>query len=116
MKVHGDVKPTSLFTIEKMPKNKGFCLVRFFENAKAIDNGWEYNEYHLEIRDIENLADYVENNYSKLFEQAKANEPVDEIADLKDEVERLTDENTVLVEYLATLDEALIQMYEMMAE
>lgn len=116
MKVHGDNKPASLFTIEKMPKHKGFCLVRFFNNAKEADNGWQYDEYHLELEDTGDLATYVESNYNGLFEQAKAMEPIDEVADLKEEIERLTKENTALEEYIATIDDALIQMYEMMAE
>lgn len=107
MKVHGNNKPSSLFTIEKQPKHKGFCLVRFFENAKRIDETtWEYNEYHLELRDTDNLAAEIESDYKELFEQAKASEPVDEVANIKEEVKLLMEANAALEDALCEMDAA----------
>lgn len=116
MKVQG-AKPISLFIIEKQPNHDGFCLVRFFENAKELsDSLWEYDEYHLELRNTGNLAVDIENNFENYLQAAKDAEPVDEVANLKEEVAILTEDNTTLNEYIASLDEALIQMFEMMAE
>lgn len=82
MRVRGDVQPSNAFTLEEQPKKPGFCLVRFFENAKEFSekkegltvSGWEYDEYHLELADTGSLDEDVLNNYDALLEQAKANE------------------------------------------
>ena len=56
MRVRGDNAPSNAFTLEEQPKNPGFFLVRFYENAQEFSEtrdgltitGWEYDEYHLE--------------------------------------------------------------------
>ena len=125
MKIIGDIKPSYKYTIEVHPNKRGYFLIRFFENIKEhtetnskgeLRSGYTYDEYHLVLYGNGNIEEEVANNYAEFFKQAKAHEPVDEVADLKEEVNRLTEENTAMEEYIATLDEALIQMYEMMAE
>lgn len=82
MRVRGDVQPSNAFTVEEQPKKPGFCLVRFFENAREFSeeqgeltvSGWEYDEYHLELADTGSLEEDVLNNYDALLEQAKAAE------------------------------------------
>lgn len=113
MKVRGDIKPSAAFSIEKQPKHPGYCLVRFYENAKQytekIDGkthtGWEYNEYHLELFNTGNLAADVANNLANFLQQAKDLEPKDEIGDLKNEVANLETQ-------LAESDEVCLQLYE----
>ena len=86
MRVRGDVQPSNAFTLEAQPKKPGFCLVRFFENAKEFSekkegltvSGWEYDEYHLELADTGSLDEDVLNNYDALLEQAKAAEAENE--------------------------------------
>ncbi len=86
MRVRGDVQPSNAFTLEEQPKKPGFCLVRFFENAKEFSekkegltvSGWEYDEYHLELADTGSLDEDVLNNYDALLEQAKAAEAENE--------------------------------------
>lgn len=74
MKVHGDNKPAT-FTVEKQPKHPGYCLVRFYENAEPFEqegySGWKYDEYHLELADRPDLAEYVQNHYNELLQKAK---------------------------------------------
>ena len=81
MRVRGDVQPSNAFTLEEQPKKPGFCLVRFFENAKEFSekkegltvSGWEY-----ELADTGSLDEDVLNNYDALLEQAKAAEAENE--------------------------------------
>ena len=74
MIVHGDNKPAT-FSIENQPKHPGYCLIRFYENAAPYESeessGWEYNEYHLEMKDREDLMEYVQNHYNELLHEAK---------------------------------------------
>ena len=74
MRVHGDVNPPA-FTVEKQPKHSGYYLVRVYKNAvpyKSSDyEGWEYEEYHLEMRERPDLQTYVQNHYNELFQEAK---------------------------------------------
>lgn len=82
MRVRGDVQPSNAFTLEEQPKKPGYCLVRFFENAREFSeeqgeltvSGWEYDEYHLELADTGSLEEDILNNYDTLLEQAKAAE------------------------------------------
>ena len=73
MKVRGETAPVTAFTLEAIPKKPGKCLIRFYENAEAYEeNGWEWDEYHLEMPAYPGLENDVEANYEMLMRQAKA--------------------------------------------
>ena len=48
MKVHGDVKPPN-YLIEPAIDQPGMCVVHLYENSVETDDGWEYDEYRLEL-------------------------------------------------------------------
>lgn len=82
MKVRGDNAPAGAFTLEAQPKKPGYYLVRFYENAREFTEtmdeltitGWEYDEYHLEMKGSGNLQADVLANYDALLLQAKTAE------------------------------------------
>lgn len=82
MRVRGDLPPSAAFTLEEQPNKPGFFLVRFYENAEPFKEttdgltveGYQYDEYHLEMEDTGSLADDVMGNYDALLAQAKAQE------------------------------------------
>lgn len=86
MRVRGDAQPSNAFSLEEQPKKPGFFLARFYENAREFTeeqggltiNGWEYDEYHLELADTGNLEADILNNYDAFLEQAKATEAENE--------------------------------------
>ena len=71
MRVRGDVQPSNAFTLEEQPKKPGYVLVRFFENAHEFTetqgdltiSGWEYDEYHLELKDTGGLSEDILNSF-----------------------------------------------------
>lgn len=126
MKVRGDLEPINAFTVEAQPKKPGFVLVRFFENAvpfeeteeDTVTGGWEYDEYHLELRNTGDIETDVRNNYKALLSQAKeAERNLDPVGTLRAELEEqiaMVDEVAIgLYETQTLQDEALIELYEM---
>lgn len=97
MRVRGDNAPSNAFTLEEQPKNPGFFLVRFYENAQEFSEtrdgltitGWEYDEYHLELADTGSLSEDVLANFDTLLAQAKAAETPAEQGDLESRVTTL---------------------------
>ena len=83
MRIRGDLKPHSKFTIEPQPNNEGFYLARFFENIVPIKEetemgvweGYEYDEYTLELFDTGNLQEDIENNFESYLMSAKKGKP-----------------------------------------
>lgn len=138
MKVTADFPPESRFTVEPIPNKKGFCLARFYDNVEEYSQvmdgetttGWQYDEYHLELRNSGSLKKDIEGNYDVYFKEAKrlaeqlTPEQVEETvkvlkADLK------TSDEVAIELYEATLaqesinkaqDNALIQIYEILIE
>lgn len=82
MKVRGDLPPSNAFSLEAQPKKPGFALVRFYEHVEPFEetrgdltiSGFEYDEYHLELPDIDGLQDDVLNNFNRYIIEAKAQE------------------------------------------
>ncbi len=80
MKVRGDNPPSNAFSIENQPKAPGRVLARFYENVNPFKEktdgltveGFEYDEYHLELPVSGDMQDYVLNNFDRLFAEAKA--------------------------------------------
>lgn len=97
MRVRGDVLPSGSFTLEEQPNKPGFCLVRFYENAEPFTetkdgltvSGYQYDEYHLEMKDTGDLETDVSNNYETLLAQAKALEGDSSPASLEERVNTL---------------------------
>lgn len=79
MKVRGDNAPLSAFSIEEQPKNPGYSLIRFYQNSTPYSSeerdiaisGYEYDEYHLEIEDRDNLEAYIQTHFNELLAEAK---------------------------------------------
>lgn len=121
MKVTGDNKPSEKFTVEKQPKKPGYVLVRFFENAKeystTIDetkySGWEYDEYHLELKDTGDIKADIEGNYDVFLNQAKMSESnntdpnIDELNEKIQNVEKTTKEMESQIEQSTSMQNQL---------
>lgn len=88
MKVHGSEKPPQ-YTIEPAINHPGFCLCRFFENAVETDNGWEYDEYDIELVDTGGLDVDVPAMIDVYLDAAKRQDPdyVDPDTLAKEEIE-----------------------------
>lgn len=102
MKRYGDNAPGT-YSIEEQPKNPGYVLVRFFENAAPFTrtdgdrehSGYEYDEYTLELLNYDGLMDDIASNLEVYLEQAKAQEeqnksPDEKIAKVKQDVDATT--------------------------
>ena len=113
MKVRGDLQPSNAFTLEEQPKKPGYVLVRFFENPKPFEDhqgdltitGYEYDEYHLELKDTGDLESDVLNNYDALLAQAKALEAPEGGGDLAARVDTLEREKAGKDEIQAVWDQ-----------
>lgn len=76
MKVHGMVNPGS-FTVEQIPgTNKS--LVRLFQNVEPYQDdkfeGFQYDEYHVEVETWDGVADTVLKNYDEFLKKGMDNE------------------------------------------
>lgn len=79
MKVRGDNAPLNTFSTEEQPKNPGYSLIRFYENSTPYSSeergiavsGYEYDEYHLEVEDRDDLKAYIQNHFDELLAKAK---------------------------------------------
>lgn len=49
MRVKGDLPPSGAFSAERQPNNHDMLLVRLYENVEAVDDGYEYDEYRMEL-------------------------------------------------------------------
>ena len=87
MKVYGATNPNK-FSVEIMPNKNGWCLCRFYENARQTDNGWEYDEYHLEQFGVkQSLETDISNNYDVYLSAAKAAEAPTEAQRLRADID-----------------------------
>jgi len=69
MKVSSSVSPLA-FTLETNPRRPNFRLARFHENAIETENGWEYDEYCLELPASDTLEVEVEAHYDEYLHRA----------------------------------------------
>lgn len=129
MRVRGDAAPSNAFTLEEQPKKPGYVLVRFFENAQEFTetqgdltiSGWEYDEYHLELKDTGSLSEDILNSFEGYLAQAKLLEAeTDTIPKLKEKVATLEEERDSLLETVSSLEAqvtdaqlALCDVYEL---
>ena len=113
MRVRGDAAPSNAFTLEEQPKKPGYVLVRFFENAQEFTetqgdltiSGWEYDEYHLELKDTGSLSEDILNSFEGYLAQAKLLEAeTDTIPKLKEKVATLEEERDSLLETVSSLE------------
>ena len=129
MRVRGDNAPSNAFTLEEQPKKPGYVLVRFFENAQEFTetqgdftiSGWEYDEYHLELKDTGGLSEDILNSFEGYLAQAKLLEAeTDTVPKLKEKVASLEEERDSLLEIVNSLETqvtdaqlALCDVYEL---
>lgn len=122
MKVRGDLPPSNAFSMEEQPKKPGYVLVRFYENVEPFEEtqgdltikGYVYDEYHLELKDYDGLADDILNGFDNYLAQAKLEEAEgNTIPNLQQRVADLEEQNAALQEQVAQQDDALIELYEM---
>ena len=77
MKVKGMVDPGS-FTVEQIPGTNR-SLVRLFQNAAPCHDedfdGFEYDEYHVEVDTWDGLVQNVQDNYDVYLEAGIKNDP-----------------------------------------
>ena len=79
MRVTGDNAPLNAFSVEEQPKHPGYFLIRFYENIQPYSsdkgdtstNGYEYDEYYLEIENRQDLTSYIQAHFDELFAEAK---------------------------------------------
>lgn len=119
-----------------MPNRRGWSLARFYENAREYTesredggppiHGWEYDEYHLELRSTGYLAADIEGNFDVYFREAKRlAEKLDadqveakvkglesDLADTDETAIALYESSLEQEEVNAAQDEALIELYE----
>lgn len=128
MRVRGDNAPGSAFTLEEQPKNPGYALVRFYENAEPFEekrkeltiSGWVYDEYRLELEMYEGLSEDILGNLAGYLAQAKLAEAEGRtIPMLKQQVSDLEADKTALTEKVTDLEGqvtdaqvALCEVYE----
>ena len=76
MKVQGMTDP-GRFTVEEIP-GTGRSLVRLFQNAAPVHTedfeGFEYDEYHVEVQTWPGLAKSVQDNYEEFLKKGMDNE------------------------------------------
>ena len=129
MRVRGDNAPSNAFTLEEQPKKPGYVLVRFFENAQEFTetqgdftiSGWEYDEYHLELKDTGGLSEDILNSFEGYLAQAKLLEAeTDTVPKLKEKVASLEEERDSLLKIVNSLETqvtdaqlALCDVYEL---
>lgn len=129
MRVRGDAAPSNAFTLEEQPKKPGYVLVRFFENAQEFTetqgdltiSGWEYDEYHLELKDTGGLSEDILNSFEGYLAQAKLLEAeTDTVPKLQEKVASLEEERDSLLEMVNSLETqvtdaqlALCDVYEL---
>jgi hypothetical protein len=100
MKVRGDLSPSAAFTIEVQPNKPSFVLARFYENVSAFSeeregetmNGYEYDEYHLELFNTGALAIDIEANYEQYLAAAKDLEA----PGAEEQIQHLNEQNEML--------------------
>lgn len=82
MKTRGDKAPSAAFTLEPVPNKPSYSMVRFYENARKIEErdeettttAWEYDEYTLVLPRTPGLAASIEANYNAYMKRAKLEE------------------------------------------
>ncbi len=104
MKVQGMVDP-GRFTVEPIPGTDK-SLVRLFQNAtpckKENFEGFEYDEYHVEVETWDGVAQNVLENYDEFLKQGMDNE-IDKSNDALFTAQKDTDAMMVDQEYRITL-------------
>lgn len=71
MRARGENAPERTFETEAIPKKRGFVLVRFYDNISPTANGFEWDEYTLEMPSYPMLRTDIKANYNAFFRQAQ---------------------------------------------
>lgn len=76
MKVHGSINP-GRFSVELVPGTNR-SLVRLFQNVTPCQrndfDGFEYDEYHVEVETWDGVAQNVQDNFDVFLKQGMENE------------------------------------------
>ena len=92
MRVQGMADPGK-FTVERIPGTDR-SLVRLFQNVTPVQKedfeGFEYDEYHVEVQTWDGVAANVRDNYEEFLRKGKDNE-VDRSNDALFEAQEKTD-------------------------
>lgn len=62
-------KPPKYF-YHTQPQNRKKTLVRFCENEKETNFGWEYEEHSVEVETKPNMDEYIQNHWNELRQEA----------------------------------------------
>lgn len=77
MKVRGTANP-GIFAVEEIPE-KNRSLIRLFQNVTPCHeedfNGFEYDEYHVEVETWDGVNQNVIDNYDVFLEAGMKNDP-----------------------------------------
>lgn len=68
-KVFSTNKPPAYF-YHKQPRDPNNTLVRFCVNETAVDSGWEYDEYTIEVPTTIDIDKYIQNHFVELRAEA----------------------------------------------
>ena len=105
MKVQGMVDP-GRFTVEQIPGTDK-SLVRLFQNVVPVQkedfNGFEYDEYHVEVETWDGVAQNVQDNYEEFLKKGMDNEALFRAQTATDTAIRDMDAMNVDQEYRITL-------------
>lgn len=112
MKVQGMTDPGS-FSVERIP-GTGRSLVRLFQNVTPVQRddfqGYEYDEYHVEVETWDGVAQNVEDNYGVFLRQGMDNEVDRSNQALKTELDATKQKLAASIQSNAMLEECLVEM------
>lgn len=121
MRVRGDTKPDTLFSLEPIPKKPGKILARFYQNARKYNEtkegvtkiGWQWDEYHLELPAYPNIeADVTANAEALLQEAINVEEEENRIPDLLESKKILEAQVSAQADQMDFYEECIVEMAE----
>ena len=133
MRMRGDTPPKGPFALERLPKQPGMALVRFYERVQPVEetdpdsgrtyHGYEYDEYQLALPLTPGLLAALAANPGSYLAQAKQREAEREaMPRLRAQLAALTAEKAALARTVGALEAqltdtqlALCEVYEQAA-
>lgn len=121
MRVRGDIKPATPFSLEPIPKKPGKMLCRFYQNARKYTEttdgvtviGWQWDEYHLELPDYPGLEADVTANSAALLEQAvHIEKEANRVEDLEEENRLLKAKVSAQADQMEFYEDCIVEMAE----
>lgn len=121
MRVRGDTRPATLFSLESIPKKPGKVLCRFYQNVRKYNQtsegvtviGWQWDEYHLELPDYASLeADVTANAEALLKEAISVEEEENRIPDLLEAKKLLEAQVAAQADQMDFYEDCIVEMAE----